>query len=156
MRSLRHQVSHIPLFEICLHSPEIQGAGLVTIHLHEAKGFGWETYSQQAKALAVSISLGWNDTPIYHTAPSYFVDPAFWGSSFEFFCADKTSTSIVAKLVDRDVARRPVVFGHVFMYLQDMLAAQIEGREWWPLTGSRVGQLRMTLEWRSVEMGPVS
>lgn len=55
------------------------------MHLHEARGFGWETYPQKAKALTVSVSLGWNDKPIYKTAPSYFVDPAFWGSSFDFF-----------------------------------------------------------------------
>lgn len=127
-------------------------AGLLTLRLHEARGFGWETYSRKARALAVTISLGWTDPPIYESAPSRSVDPAFWGSSFEFLCTKKSLTKIVVKLVERNATRTPTVFGHVSMSLEDMLAIQDGGQRWWPLAGSREGQLRMAVEWRAVQM----
>lgn len=122
----------------------------MTLRVHEAKGFGWETYSRKAEALSVVLRLEWSGPPIHETAPSYFVEPAFWKSTFEFLCKDKCSTTIIAKLVDFN--EKSSVFGHLSLSLDELLMAQADRQEWWPLSGSRDGQLRMSVEWQPLKM----
>jgi Ca2+-dependent lipid-binding protein len=53
---------------------------------------------------------------------------------------------------DRDFAKDPIL-GYMTVRLQDLLDARREaGRDWWPLTGCKSGRLRLTAEWKPLNM----
>lgn len=53
---------------------------------------------------------------------------------------------------DRDFLKDPVV-GYMSVRLEDLLAAKKEaGRDWWPLSGCKSGRLRLSVEWKPLNM----
>ena len=77
-----------------------------------------------------------------------------WESATEFLCSDKASSVITVKVIDdRDFLKDPVV-GYLNIRLEDLLEAkkQEAGRDWWPLSGCKTGKLRMSAEWKPLNM----
>ncbi|KAF8971440.1 hypothetical protein BDZ97DRAFT_1240501 [Flammula alnicola] len=138
---------------------QLSNAGIVTLRIQQAKDFIWEDYLPAPSKLVATASLGWADAPIHVTAPSYFTGQApVWNSAFDFICFEKTSTTIVIKIVDGEdhCCKRPAaLYGHVSVALDELLEAQDDverERGWWPLSGCPRGALRMTAHWKPIEM----
>ena len=59
---------------------------------------------------------------------------------------------IIAKVIDdRDFLMDPVV-GYMSIRLTDLLASKQTGKDWWPLSGARSGKIRITADWKPLNM----
>ncbi len=75
-----------------------------------------------------------------------------WEDSTEFLCTDRASSVLVAKVIDdRDFLKDPVV-GYMSVRLADLLNAKATGKDWWRLSGARSGKLRITADWKPLNM----
>jgi Ca2+-dependent lipid-binding protein len=76
-----------------------------------------------------------------------------WESATEFLCADRASSVITVKVVDdRDFLSDPTV-GYVRVKLNDLLKAKAEaGKDWWPLSGCKTGRIRISAEWKPLNI----
>jgi Ca2+-dependent lipid-binding protein len=117
----------------------------------------------QAKELDVSKSLAGDLNPfakVYtggkksiHTTPRFkHTNNPVWESSTEFLCLDRMSSVVAVTVVDdRDFMKEPV--GYMAIKLEDLLAAQKEaGRDWWPLSNCKSGKIRLSVEWKPLNM----
>ncbi|KAF9026598.1 C2 domain-containing protein [Rhodocollybia butyracea] len=70
----------------------------------------------------------------------------------EFLCADKHSSVLTIKVIDdRDFLKDPVV-GYMSIKLVDLLAAKAESRDWFPLSNCKTGKIRLSAEWKPLNM----
>ena len=76
-----------------------------------------------------------------------------WDSSVEYLCSDKHSSVVTVKVVDdREFLKDPLV-GFLNIKLEDLLEAKkVAGQDWWPLSGCKSGRLRMSAEWKPLNM----
>lgn len=116
-----------------------------------AKDIRWEEHVKKPSKLRVSTSLGWSARPLHVTSLSSSCDLPLWDSCFDFLCFDIASTIVVLKLVDQS-CKNSIVYGHVSLALDVLIAAQEENREWWPLSGCLDGQLKVNSDWKIVEI----
>ena len=130
----------------------ISDIGIVTLQVHEAKNFNRVLHDpRRPETLLATVSLGWSEPPIYKTTPSDSVDPPIWNSTSEFLCLDNASTTVVVKIMDGS-GKNSTVYGHVSLPLGELLTAQEDEQEWWPLSGCRDGQLRLSADWKPIAM----
>ena len=68
-------------------------------------------------------------------------------------CTDKKTSVITIKVIDdKDFLKDPVV-GYMSVRLADLLLAKEEaGKDWWPLSGCKSGKIRLSAEWKPLEM----
>ena len=52
---------------------------------------------------------------------------------------------------DRDFLKDPMI-GYLSIKLEDLLEAKKTTRDWWPLSGCKTGKLRMSAEWKPLNM----
>ncbi|EEB96485.1 hypothetical protein MPER_04373, partial [Moniliophthora perniciosa FA553] len=76
-----------------------------------------------------------------------------WESSHEFLCANKAGSVITIKVIDdRDFLKDPVI-GYMSVRLEDLLHFKTEaGRDWFPLSNCKSGKIRVSAEWKPVDM----
>jgi Ca2+-dependent lipid-binding protein len=99
------------------------------------------------------LFVGNNPCAIHTTPLLKHTNTPIWESSTEFLCSDKASSVISIKVIDdRDFLKDPLV-GYISVRLTDLLDSQKEvGRDWWPLSGCKSGRLRMSAEWKPLNM----
>lgn len=79
-----------------------------------------------------------------------------WESTIEFFCVDKSSSVITLEIMHkRDILQDPVV-GCMTIRIKDLLETkQVTDMDWWPLSGCKSGKVRLSVEWKPLQMpGP--
>jgi Ca2+-dependent lipid-binding protein len=89
-----------------------------------------------------------------HTTPLVkHTNNPIWESSYEFLCSDKSSSVITVKVIDdRDFLKDPLV-GYMTVRLNDILDSSGEaGRDWWSLSGCKSGKLKVSAEWKPLNM----
>lgn len=76
-----------------------------------------------------------------------------WETPVEFLCSDKRTSTVTIKVIDdRDFLKDPLI-GYMSIRLEDLLAAKVEaGRDWWPLSGCKTGRVRISAEWKPLNM----
>jgi Ca2+-dependent lipid-binding protein len=91
--------------------------------------------------------------PIHTTSRYKHTNNPVWESATEFLCSDKATSIVSIKVIDdRDFLKDPIV-GYMSIKLQDLLAAKKEaGRDWWPLSGCKSGRVRLSVEWKPLNM----
>ncbi len=127
--------------------------GIVRLTVHQAKDLdSTKSMSGDLNPLA-KIFLGNNKAPIHTTQRFKHTNNPVWESPHEFLCADKASSVITIKVIDdRDFLKDPVV-GYMSIKLTDLLEAKLEaGRDWWALSGCKSGKLRVSAEWKPLNM----
>lgn len=99
------------------------------------------------------VHLGGNAQAIHKTPRFKHTNNPVWESTTEFLCSDKSSSIITVKVIDdREILKDPVV-GYMNVRLEDILDARKEaGRDWWPLSGCNSGKLRLSAEWKPLNM----
>lgn len=119
----------------------------------------------QAKELDHSKSLSGDLNPLARvylnsSKSASFSSPCFkhtnnpvWEAPYEFLCTDKETATVGVKVIDdRDFLKDPVV-GYMTMKLTDLLDAKQEaGRDWFPLSGCKTGRIRVSAEWKPLDM----
>ncbi|KAJ8517020.1 hypothetical protein ONZ45_g5719 [Pleurotus djamor] len=127
--------------------------GIVRLVLHQAKDLdASKSLSGDLNPLA-KVYVGGTKSAV-HTTPRFkhTLNP-IWESSYEYLCSDKTNASVTVKVIDdRDFLKDPVV-GYLTIRLKDLLDSKGEaGRDWFPLSGCKTGKLRMSAEWKPLNM----
>lgn len=124
--------------------------GIVRLTIHQAKDLDHtKSLSGDLNPFAkIYVGAHMHKTPIVKHSNN-----PVWESSTEFLCADRSSSTIVVKILDdRDFLKDPVV-GYMSIKLETLLEAQkIAGRDWWPLSNCKSGKVRMSVEWKPLQM----
>lgn len=136
----------------CVCSLLLAEVGIVRLTLHQAKDL------DSSKTMAGDINpfakvLLISHSPPIHSTPraKHTLNPV-WESSTEFLCSDKRSSVVTIKVIDdREFLKDPKI-GYLSIKLEDLLEAKKTARDWWPLSGCRTGRLRMSAEWKPLNM----
>lgn len=98
------------------------------------------------------VLLSAKSPPIYKTPVVKHTFNPVWESSTEFLCSDKHTSVVTVKIIDdRDFLKDPMI-GYLSIKLEDLLEAKKTTRDWWPLSGCKTGRLRMSAEWKPLNM----
>jgi Ca2+-dependent lipid-binding protein len=99
------------------------------------------------------LYLGDNKDSVFATKLFKHTNAPVWEQSYEFLCADRDSSVLLIKVIDdRDFLKDPVV-GFMSIKLQDLLDSKKEaGRDWFPLSNCKTGKIRLSAEWKPLNM----
>ncbi|RPD58353.1 tricalbin [Lentinus tigrinus ALCF2SS1-6] len=126
--------------------------GIVRLTVHQAKDL--DSSKSMAGDLNPFVKLFTSSAkhPMHVTRKVKHTNNPVWEDSTEFLCTDKASSVIIAKVIDdRDFLKDPVV-GYMSIRLTDLLKAKSTGKDWWPLSGARSGKIRITADWKPLNM----
>ncbi|KAG2156538.1 C2 domain-containing protein [Suillus bovinus] len=127
--------------------------GIVRLTIHQAKELdATQSLSGDLNPL-FKVFLGNSTSYTYKSRIIKHTNNPIWESSTEFICADKSSSVITIKVVDeRDFLKDPVV-GYMSVRLVDLLQTDPAlSREWWPLSDCKSGKIRLSCEWKPLNM----
>ncbi|KAH7883879.1 C2 domain-containing protein [Phlebopus sp. FC_14] len=127
--------------------------GIVRLTVHQAKELdASKSFSGDLNPIA-KVFLGNSNSAIHKSQIIKHTNNPVWESPIEFLCSDKQSSVITIKVVDdRDFLKDPVV-GYMSVRLEDLLMAETsEGRDWWPLSGCKSGKVRISAQWKPLNM----
>jgi Ca2+-dependent lipid-binding protein len=131
----------------------ITGVGIVRFTIHQAKDL--EISGVRAGDLNpyAKVFLGSSPTPLHTTRRPKHTSQPVWEAATEFLCADRSSSIITVRVIDdRDFLKDPNL-GYLSVRLQDLLDARKEAdRDWWQLSGCKSGRVRLTAEWKPLNM----
>ena len=101
----------------------------------------------------IKVYLGNQHTPTHTSVGLRHTNDPVWESATEFLCTDKKTSVITVKVIDdRDFLKDPVV-GYMSVRLTDLVGARADaGNDWWPLSGCKSGRLRLSTEWKPLEL----
>ncbi|KAJ7770832.1 C2 domain-containing protein [Mycena maculata] len=152
--TLRYGISYYPVIK-----PEEgkdipnTSVGIVRVTLHQAKEL------DQSKSLSGDLNplarlyLGDGKTEVFSTRLFKHTNAPVWEQAYEFLCADKAASVILVKVIDdREFLKDPVV-GYMSIKLEDLLESKTEaGRDWFPLSNCKSGKIRLSAEWKPLNM----
>ncbi|KAI0344135.1 tricalbin [Trametopsis cervina] len=127
--------------------------GIVRLTIHQAKDLdNGKSITGDLNPLC-KVHLGSSTQHIHKTARFKHTNNPVWESSTEFLCSDKESSIVTVKVIDdREILKDPVI-GYVRLRLEDLLESKKEvGRDWWPLSGCKSGKVRLSAEWKPLNM----
>jgi Ca2+-dependent lipid-binding protein len=131
----------------------IAGVGIVRLTIHQAKGL--EISGMRASDLNpyAKVFLGSSTTPFHTTRRTKHTAQPVWETATEFLCVNRSTSTITVKVIDdREFLKDPNI-GYLSVRLQDLLDARKEAdHDWWQLSGSKSGRLRLTAEWKPLNM----
>ncbi|KAF9243825.1 C2 domain-containing protein [Melanogaster broomeanus] len=157
---LRCNVSYYPVLK-----PEVvdgteqmpnTNVGIVRLTLHQAKELDASKSLSGDLNPTVKLYLGNSSSPIHTSQTIKHTNNPVWESPTEFLCSDKQSSVITVKVVDdRDFLKDPVI-GYMSVRLEDLLTAETsEARDWWPLSRCKSGKIRISAQWKPLNMAGV-
>ncbi|KAE9395950.1 hypothetical protein BT96DRAFT_958377 [Gymnopus androsaceus JB14] len=97
----------------------------------------------QAKELDHSKSLSGDLNPLAKSTSEHTNSPV-WEEAHD-------SVITIKVIDDRDILKDPVV-GYMSIKLVDLLAAQAEAKDWFPLSNCKSGKVRISTEWKPLNM----
>ncbi|KAG8844129.1 hypothetical protein FRB91_002847 [Serendipita sp. 411] len=125
--------------------------GVVRLVLHQAKELD-PSKNAISKDINSFAKLFVNDKFIHSTPVGKHTLKPIWESPKEFLCADRANCIVTIKVIDdRDFLKDPVI-GYLNVKLEDMLQAKKEGRDWFTLSGCQSGRVRISAEWKPLDM----
>ena len=126
--------------------------GIVRLTTHQAKDLDSTKSMTGDLNPFVKLYTGASKHPMHVTRKVKHTNNPIWEDSTEFLCTDKNSSVVIAKVIDdRDFLKDPVV-GYMSIRLADLLKAKTSGKDWWRLSGARSGKLRLSAEWKPLNM----
>jgi Ca2+-dependent lipid-binding protein len=141
----------MPIFDTSVIT--IVGVGIVRFTIHQAKDLGMAGIRAGDLNPYANVFLGDSSTPLHTTSRLKHTAQPVWESATEFLCADRSTSIITVNVIDdREFLKDPVL-GYLSVRLQDLLDARKEAeRDWWQLSGCKSGRLRLTAEWKPLNM----
>ncbi|KAK4689249.1 hypothetical protein P7C73_g857, partial [Tremellales sp. Uapishka_1] len=125
--------------------------GIVRLTIHQAKELDVTRAHGDLNPFA-KVFLGGSRKPVHTTAIMKHANQPVWESSCEFLVPEKHSSSVTIQVIDsKDYASDPAL-GSVTVKLMDLLEAKERKQDWFPLSGSRAGKIRLSTEWKPVAM----
>ncbi|KAI3622799.1 transmembrane protein [Moniliophthora roreri] len=153
---LRYDISYYPVLKKEEGQDDIPdtAVGIVRLTIHQAKDLdASKSLSGDLNPLA-KVFLGSNPRQPIHTTKHFkHTNSPVWESSHEFLCANKAGSVITIKVIDdRDFLKDPVI-GYMSVRLEDLLHFKTEaGKDWFPLSNCKSGKIRVSAEWKPVDM----
>lgn len=122
-------------------------SGIARLEIHQAKDFGLGA-DISTKAL---VYLGNGKTPIHESKVVKKNASPAWADHVEFICADKNASVVTIRVVDtKSTPDREL--GRVSVRLADILEAKEKGNDWFPLSNSKTGKIRLTAAFKPVNL----
>ena len=154
---LRYDLSYFPVLKAIKAAdgtveplPDTQ-TGIARLTIHQAKDFDATRGTGQLSPFA-KVYLGGSKKAVHQTAVMKHTNQPLWESSCEFLVPEKPSSVVTISIIDsKDHAVDPTI-GHLTVKLTDLLEARERQQDWFPLTGTRAGKVRLTTEWKPVAM----
>ncbi|KAI1797561.1 tricalbin [Ganoderma leucocontextum] len=127
--------------------------GIVRLTVHQAKDLdSTKSMTGDLNPFVKLYTASSPSHPLYATRKVKHTNSPVWEDTTEFLCTDKASSVIIAKVIDdRDFLKDPVV-GLMSIRLADLLNAKESGKDWWALSRARSGKIRLTAEWKPLDM----
>jgi Ca2+-dependent lipid-binding protein len=127
--------------------------GIVRFTIHQAKDLDFaKVHTADLNAFA-KVFLGNASAPIHTTSTAKHTPQPIWESSTEFLCTDRGSSVITVNVVDGRGFAKGSILGYLTVRLRDLLEARKDvDRDWWPLNGCKSGRVRLTTEWKPLDM----
>jgi Ca2+-dependent lipid-binding protein len=125
-------------------------AGIVSLSDVQARNLDARRARSGHVSPIAKVSLGCDDVPIFVTEPRSRTNNPVWQSKHDFYCPRKESLIITIKVVD-DNLDDPVV-GQASLQLNDLLDGSEAGIQWWPMSGCKSGDVRMTAIWTPLDL----
>lgn len=120
-------------------------SGIARLEILQAKDFGLGN-DISAKAL---IYLGKGKTPIHETKVVKKNSSPGWNDHVEFICADKHASVVTARIIDTKSDRE---IGRVAVRLADILEGKEKDEDWFPLSNSKTGKIRLAAAFKPVNL----
>jgi Ca2+-dependent lipid-binding protein len=152
---LKYDISFYPVIEPEEGKEDVMNStvGIVRFMIHQAKELDHtKSLSGELNPLA-KVYLNGQSTSVFTTRRFKHTNNPVWEAPYEFLCTDKESSLIAVKVIDdRDFLKDPVV-GFMSIKLTDLLEFSGQaGRDWFPLSGCKSGKLRVSAEWRPLNV----
>jgi Ca2+-dependent lipid-binding protein len=149
---LRYSLSYYPVLapvkqeDGTVVPPPDTNSGIVRLTIHQGKDLDYARFTGTLCPYA-KVYLGSNQQ--IHRTPTIKSDNTpIWESSTEYLVADKNNSTVTIKVLDdRDTGRDPNL-GQVTVKLMDLLAAKERQQDWFPLSKTRSGKVRLTVDWK--------
>ncbi|GLB36472.1 putative tricalbin [Lyophyllum shimeji] len=151
---LRYDVSFYPVLEpVEGEGPLDTSVGIVRLTLHQAKDLDHTKSITGDLNPMAKVYLDGGKSSAHATPAFKHTNNPVWESAYEFLCSDRASSIITVKVLDdRDFLKDPVI-GYMSIKLQDLLDSMGEaGRDWFPLSGCKTGKIRVSAEWKPLNM----
>ncbi len=154
---LRYDLSYFPVLTAAKAAdgtieplPNTQ-TGIVRLTIHQAKDLhvtrGTGDLSPSAR-----LYLGGSKKPVHQTPVIKHANQPIFESSCEFLVPEKHNSVVTIQIINnKDYAPDPKL-GQLTVKLADLLEAKERQQDWFPLSGSRAGKVRLTTEWKPVAM----
>ncbi|PFH50760.1 hypothetical protein AMATHDRAFT_144179 [Amanita thiersii Skay4041] len=155
---LRYDLSYYPVLtpeENDGQLPETSkyNVGIVRLVLHQAKDLdNSKSLSGDLNPMA-KVYLGDSKSSAFATQIFKHTNNPVWEAPYEFLCADKAKSVVTVRIIDdRDFLKDPVI-GYMSIKLTDLLDSTGEaGRDWFPLSNCKSGKIRLSAEWKPLDM----
>lgn len=125
--------------------------GIVRLTLHQAKDLDISGEHGHLNPYA-RVFLGSSRTEIHRTQTLKRTQTPVWESHCEFLVPDKMASKVTIDLLDAKGMSRDVELGRMTVSLADLLTMKERNQDWLPLSNSRGGKLRLTAQWKPVQM----
>lgn len=130
--------------------PDTQ-TGIVRLTIHQAKDLDWTRGTSDLNPFA-RVLLGGSKKPVHQTPVMKHANQPIWESSCELLVPEKHISVVTIQIINnRDYAVDPTL-GQLTVKLTDLLEAKERQQDWFPLSSSRAGKVRLTTEWKPVAM----
>ena len=127
--------------------------GIVRLTIHQGKDLDAHGGRPADMNPYANVFLGHSHHPAHTTQRTKNTSQPAWESATEFLCPNRSSSIITVKVVDDREFAKDLTVGYLSVRLQDLLKARKEvGRDWWQLRGCKSGRLRLTAEWKPLEI----
>lgn len=135
-----------------VHLPFVKAVGIVRLTIHQAKELDAGSFLTGDLNPLAKVYLGANKSSVHTTTTMKHTNSPVWESAHEFLCADRKSSVITVNVIDdRDLLKDPIV-GVVSIALRDLLECKKTNRDWFPLSNCKSGRIRMSAEWKPLDM----
>lgn len=138
---------------LCVDAKPSSAVGIVRLTIHQAKELDHtKSITGDLNPLAW-VLLGSSANPVYKTRCIKHTNSPVWESAYEFLCPDKAASVVGIKIIDDRDFMKDLSIGHMSIKLTDLLASMGEaGRDWFPLSNCKSGKLRISAEWKPLNM----
>ncbi|KAG7099557.1 hypothetical protein E1B28_001390 [Marasmius oreades] len=160
---LRYDVSYYPVLKPEDGETETvmdTSVGIVRLTVHQAKELdSSKMLSDDLNPLAKVFLASDPRRCIHRTKTFKHTKSPVWESAHEFLCADKKSSVVTIQIIDdRDFMKDPCI-GYMSVRLEDLLSfnsknagGEAETRDWFPLSNCKTGKIRVSAEWKPLNM----
>ncbi|BGP49470.1 Tricalbin-2 [Rhodotorula kratochvilovae] len=122
-------------------------SGVVRVVVHQAKEL-----DPRGQQINPYFKLYLNGQPVHRSQTLKRTPNPIWERPAEFLVTAKQAATIGLQVLDDNTLVSDSKLGNCSVRLNDILEANAQGNDWFPLSNARSGKVRITAEWKPVLM----